>query len=185
MTRPVLPAALLRPGQILLVRRRSLLGWWIRWVTGAQVNHSTLIYSADTQMCIGAEDLDGVRLLRLAQFLADPAVTGLVLLEVPGLMPEQRRAVQTWALDHKGEAYDTLQLLGIYARHRVPFLTPSKLLLDSTDKMICSEFVVRAFQTIGVDLCPPGVCVGMVDPGMLHASPKLATVWEWWAEKGR
>lgn len=179
--RPEIPYQLLRPAQLLLVRRKGWLGWFIRRVTDSRVNHVTMITRADEPaLTIGSEDARGVTILPLQTFFEDDAVTGLVLMD-DDLDDAQRQKVLAWAVTHHGDHYDFLQLVGIYARHRLPWLTPDQMLLDSTDKMICSEYVTRARLEVGRDLRPEGVCTGMVDPGMIHASLALTVIWQWWA----
>lgn len=188
MTRPsiaeLLPIA--QPGQVLLVRRRGFLGWLIRRVTRSEYSHSALIDRTESGVVVTVEaaDLAGVKALRLNAHLEDPGVTGLLLRDA-ALTPSERAAVMKAAWLRVGRGYDTLQLLSIYVRHRLPWLFGGRRALeanrlDQADRLICSELVTIAYQEgAGLSLAPEGVVTGNVDPGMLAVAPTLVDVWRW------
>jgi hypothetical protein len=176
-----IPVEKIRPAQVLLVHRKGLLSWFIRRVTHSKWNHSALIEGArhgDTLYTIEAYDLQGVRHCALQDYCEDPEVRGLAIYDDPTLTMEERWAICEYAEGLNARPYDTLQLLGIYLRLRIPFLRPNQNRLDSTDALICSELVGRSYREVKRDLCPPGVGMGCLAPGDLPQ--RLTLVWEGW-----
>jgi hypothetical protein len=184
--------SLLRPAQILLVRRKGLLGWAIRRVTNSDYSHAALIDCTESGVWITVEaaDLSGVKAVRLVHYFYDPDVTGLLIRDRADLAIEERQAIMETAWLRVGQKYDTAQLLGIYARRRLPWLfgpCPMEAnRLDSRNRAICSELVtVATMEGIGEDLRPPGMAIGNVDPGSLAVTPKRQDVWKWSDTGGR
>jgi len=133
---------------------------------------------------VEAADLEGVKALRLERYLEDVRVTALRLRDLTALTPEERNAIMRTAWRNVGRGYDTLQLLSMWARRRLPWLFGRYPLarnrLDDQNRVVCSELVTLAYQMgAGIRLAPPHVAVGQVDPGMLADSMKLLTLWEW------
>lgn len=176
-----IPPEILRPAAVLLVHRRGWIGAAIRWVTRSPWNHSALIEGAlhgDEAWTIEAHDLEGVRHCRIADYEQDPAVRGLAVYDRPDLRMPARYLICEWAESKNGAPYDTAQLLGIYARCRIPWLSQERNSLDAEGRLICSELVGRAYLKAGVDLCPPGIGLGCLAPG--HLTQTLVKVWESW-----
>ena len=176
-----IPPEILRPGTVLLVHRRSWLGALIRWVTWSDWNHSALIEGAlhgDQVLLIEAHDLEGVKHCTIEGYTEDPAVRGLAVYEWPGLTIAQIQAICECAEAHNGMPYDTLQLVGIYLRARLPWVGKTRNRLDRADRMICSELVGRAYLAAGINLCPPGVGIGCLSPG--HLAQTMRMIWEGW-----
>ena len=184
---PPPPTHLLRSGQVILVRSGGVLGWLIRRVTG-QWNHAAMLDAMEPQapILLEARDLKGVAASGWTAWIAARTVQRLLVLDVPRMTDGERLNVLTWAYDHvnKGTRYDVLQLLGIYLRHRLPFLTPDRTLLDSETKMICSEYAARALASAGYDVTPDGIDVSITDPSMLESGGKLTPVCAWDIEAG-
>jgi hypothetical protein len=179
---------LLQPGQVLLVRRRGPIGALIRRVTGGDYNHVALVdvTAQGILITVEASDLDGVQAKRFEAYLEDESVEGLLLRDRPALTPLERAAIMRTAWLRVGARYDTLQLVGIYTRHRLPWMFggPVHALdqnrLDDRDRLICSELVSLAyFHGAGMFLAPPSVSMGMVDPAHIQRSGALTDVWSW------
>lgn len=174
------PEEVLKPARIVCVAKTGLLGWLIRKVTKQQWNHVGLLDPPD--FVLEAKDLHGTCVTKTADFFNAKGIYRIGIYEIQGLNWETKMSIMVEAYKMTGQPYDVLQLLGIYFRHRLPFLTPDKVLLDSEKKMICSEFVLRACLKAGINLCPDGIAPGLVDPGMLVAHPRIKTVYLWHKE---
>lgn len=184
---PPPPAELIRSGQVMLVRSAGLLGWIIRWVTGPW-NHVALIDALEPNapILLEAKDLHGVCSSSWAAWIAARTVQCLLILDIPNATSGERLNALTWAYQHvkKGTRYDVMQLLGIYLRHRLPFLTPTRTILDSKSKMICSEYAARAWESAGYSVAPSGIDVSILDPSMLETGTTLVPICTWGRETG-
>jgi hypothetical protein len=179
----------IRPAQVLLVRREGLAGWLIRRVTRSEYSHVALLdrTASGIVVTVEAADFDGVKALRLESYLEDERVTGLQIRDRATLTDDERSAIMRAAWLQVGSRYDALQLVGIYARWRLPWLfggrrrALSQNRLDARDRKICSELVTIAYHAgAGVCLAPDGVALGHVVPGHLADSPELTDqVWAW------
>ena len=178
----------LEPAQVLLIERRGWLSWLIRRTTHSRYSHATLIDRTESGILVTVEaaDLRGVQALRMERFLEDPGVTGLLLRDSTALTPWERQAVMRAAWLRVGRRYDGWQLVSIWLRRRLPWLFGGRKKalaanrFDSKDRLICSELVVVSFlEGAKLNLAPPHVAAGNVDPGHLAATPKLATLWRW------
>jgi hypothetical protein len=180
-------ATKLAPAQLLFVRRRGALGWLIRRVTASTFNHVALIGqdASGVWITVEAADLCGVQARRLESTLEDPSVTGLLIRDGELTLEERMRIMQAAWL-HVGEKYDVAQLVGIYARRRLPWLFGGRRRalgenrFDHRDRLICSELVTLAWYA-GARRClaPPGVALGNVDPGTIAIAPGLHKVFAW------
>ena len=177
-------------GQVLLVRRRGLVGWLIRRVTRSAWNHAALVDQTQSGVWVTVEASDNNRVTArlLTTHLHDQTVTGLLLRDSSLLTFQDRQRIMEAAWLQVGRRYDTLQLAGIYLRRRLPWLfggsrcALAENRLDSRDRLICSELVTVAYlKGAGMRLAPEGVAVGNVDPGHLATTAKLFTVWSWQA----
>ena len=173
---------------MLLIARRGWLGWLIRRVTRSPYSHVALVdrTAAGIWLTVEAADLDGVGAKRLESYLEDASVTGLLLRDSSILSDQDRAEVMRAAWLRVGAGYDTLQLVGMYARRRMPWMFGGRARalagnrLDSARRLICSELVTVAYQQgAGFALAPPGVGAGMVDPGHLARTARLVDLWRW------
>ena len=171
------PDEVLRPARIVCVAKKSLLGCLIRYVTGGPWNHCGLL--DPPVFVLEAKDLNGTTATKQEVFFDQKDIYKLGIYEVSNMNWESKMTTMAEAWKMQSKPYDTLQLLGIYLHKRFPFLTPHRMILDSEEKLICSEFILRAFEKAGINLIPENVHPGLVDPNMLVSHPRIKLVYLW------
>jgi len=179
---------LLDSAQVLLVARRGWLSALIRRVTESRYSHSTLLgrTAEGVVYTLEAADADGVKALRFERYLDDESVTGLLIRDSSVLTPFERVRIMEAGWLRVEAKYDTWAIVGIYLRRRLPWLFGGRKKalaenrLADDGKFFCSELVSVAYKEgASLNLAPPHVAIGNVDPGMLATTTKLRDVWRW------
>jgi hypothetical protein len=172
------------PGQILLFSRNTpVLGDLIRhaqshWLPPehAQWTHAMVDCWTSAPELIVAEDLQGVRRVGLGHYVQDPLVQVIAAYDAPGVhitsMLQKAQALNS-------EAYATADLVRVYLARVLGWKAIDLSLLDSEDRVICSEFAARCLYAGGIDVRGGYRSFGLVTPGDLAANVRLhqAAIW--------
>lgn len=163
---PELMAALLRPGDVMLVEGQNRVSVAIKYLTQSTWSHAALYVGdalgppppgAEPAVLIEAAMREGVRAVPLSNF----AHLNTRICRPVGLTPEDRKRVVDYAIARIGQQYDLSHLVDL-ARYLLP--TPPVplrwrrrvLALGSGDptRAICSTLIAQAFQSIRYPILP-------------------------------
>jgi hypothetical protein len=177
-----------RDGDILLCSAYDPFSKLIRWGTHSPWSHVAIAFRIDELnriMVLECIEKLGVRAVPLSGFISrtssgkEPYPGQIVLVRHGRMAVEPRRQLMekmaTFAFDRLGAPFSQAEVLKIVLRivlnrFRVK-LHPS---LGPKDEFICSEFVARCFETVGVTF--PWDGCGFIAPSDIAADPALAAV---------
>lgn len=149
------------PGDLFVVRTRTLAGWVIRWFTRSPYSHAGIIVDRDGGT-VEAKASGAVR-GHLADYRGCPMLVGA---PVP-LTPGERRAIVTAAVSLLGTPYGWLDLLSLAA---LQYGIRPKFIRDRVaryDRLTCAELTDQAYRKAGIHLFADGrPCMDVV-PGDL------------------
>jgi hypothetical protein len=180
-----------RDGDILLCSANDLGSRLISWSTRSQWSHVALAYrwpSLGRIMAFECVHTIGVRAVALSQFVTrtSSGVTpypGKILLarhedfaarKRTGKVDAMRR-LGDFAVDRFGDPFASGEILKIAARivlARAGIHTPSQL--APRDEFICSEYVARCLEKVGIDI--PWEGAGFIAPADFARDPKMHAV---------
>lgn len=130
-----------RDGDIVLVRSR----WWLRWL--ARYDHAALLYSRNPRLEGEARHwytvesgFSGVRDWPFPQTRAYDVYRPLCL-------PSVAYDAISWAMTQRGQPYAWWHLPAVIWRML-------RKRVEVAQARVCSELVVDAFRSVGLDLCP-------------------------------
>jgi hypothetical protein len=181
----------IRDGDVLLCSATDLGSRLISWSTRSQWTHIALAYrwpSLGRVMAFESVHTIGARAVPLASFVkrTSSGVTpypGKIILarhedfaarKRAGGMDAMRR-LGDFAVDRFGDPFASGEILKIAARivlGRTRVKTPSRL--APRDEFICSEYVAKCFQAIGIDIAWEGA--GFIAPADFARDPKMHAV---------
>ena len=181
----------IRDGDVLLCAATDLGSRLISWSTRSQWTHIALAYrwpSLGRIMAFESVHTIGVRAVPLANFITrtSSGVTpypGEIIVarheDFPGkgkdADPDAMRRLGDFAVDRFGDPFASGEILKIAARillGRTGTRTPKPLAPD--DEFICSEYVAKCFQVIGIDVAWDGA--GFVAPANFARDPKMHAI---------
>lgn len=191
---PPLPLAqiepLVRDGDVLLCAATDLGSRLISWSTRSPWTHVALAYrwpSLGRVMAFESVHNIGVRAVALANFIertssgVTPYPGDIILARSEDFAARQRddedamRRLGDFAVDRFGDPFATGEILKIAARivlGRTRVKTPSRL--APRDEFICSEYVAKCFETIGIHIAWDGA--GFIAPADFARDPKMHPV---------
>jgi hypothetical protein len=163
---PELTAALLRPGDVMLVEGQNRVSVAIKYLTQSTWSHAALYIGdalgppasgAEPAVLIEAAMREGVRAVPLSNF----AHLNTRICRPVGLTADDRKRVVDYALARIGQQYDLSHLVDL-ARYLLPAPpVPSRLrrrllAVGSGDptRAICSTLIAQAFQSIRYPILP-------------------------------
>lgn len=148
----------LKPGDILLYRTNSLVGWIIRTKTWSPVNHSETYLGSN----YSAASRDGIGVDTYTTYPLDDGKRKLEFVCRPNV-PFDFKKGKEWHEKQRGQEYDLLGLL-------VSFFSQKG---GARTKMFCSEHTARMAREEGLALFGSVWDADKVSPGMFLASPLL------------
>ena len=182
---------LVRDGDVLLCSATDLGSRLISWSTRSQWTHIALAYrwpSLGRIMAFECVHTIGVRAVALAKFIkrTSSGVTpypGKIILARHEDFAARKRADKTdamrrlgdFAVDRFGDPFASGEIMKIAARivlGRARVRTPRRL--APRDEFICSEYVAKCFETVGIDIAWDGA--GFIAPADFARDPKMHAV---------
>lgn len=180
-----------RDGDVLLCAADDLGSRLISWSTRSQWTHIAIAYrwpSLGRIMALESVHTMGVRAVPLAKFIkrTSSGVTpypGKIILarheDFPGKQrgdhAEAMRRLGDFAVDRFGDPFASGEILKIAARimlGRTRTKTPGPL--APHDEFICSEYVAKCFEVIGIDIAWNGA--GFIAPADFARDPKMQAI---------
>jgi len=180
-----------RDGDVLLCSATDLGSRLISWSTRSQWTHVALAYrwpSLGRIMAFESVHTIGVRAVALANFVTR---TSSGVTPYPGRIilarhddfaaskcadnPEAMRRLGDFAVDRFGDPFASGEILKIAARivlGRARIKTPAPL--SPRDEFICSEYVARCFEAVGIHIAWDGA--GFIAPADFARDPKMHAV---------
>ena len=181
----------IRDGDVLLCAATDIGSRLISWSTKSQWSHIAIAYrwpSLGRIMAFESVHTIGVRAVPLAKFIkrTSSGVTpypGNIILarhedfaaQKRGAKSEAIRRLGDFAVDRFGDPFASGEILKIAARimlGRTGMKTPR--ILAPRDEFICSEYVAKCFETLGIDIAWDGS--GFIAPGDFARDPKMHAV---------
>jgi|SRR5471030_1621309 hypothetical protein len=180
-----------RDGDVLLCSATDRGSRLISWSTRSQWTHIALAYrwpSLGRTMAFESVHTIGVRAVALTEFIkrTSSGVTpypGKIILarhedfatKTSADSPEAIRRLGDFAVDRFGDPFASGEVLKIAARimlGRTRVKTPTRLAPD--DEFICSEYVAKCYETIGIEIAWDGA--GFIAPADFARDPKMHAV---------
>jgi len=180
-----------RDGDVLLCAATDLGSRLISWSTRSHWTHIALAYrwpSLGRIMAFESMHTMGVRAVALAKFIqrtssgVTPYPGNIILARHEDFAVMKRtgktdalRRLGDFAVDRFGDPFASGEILKIAARivlGRTRVKTPSRL--APRDEFICSEYVARCFETIGIDIAWDGA--GFIAPADFARDPKMHAI---------
>jgi hypothetical protein len=183
-------APLIREGDVLLCSAHDLGSRLIAWTTRSQWTHVAMAYpwrSLERVMVFESVHTIGVRAVSIAKF-TERTSSGVT--PYPGQIvlarhadfegnakkdPGARRRLGDFAVDRFGDPFANREILKIAARvmlgrsrRRLPKI------LAPDDEFICSEYVAKCFEQVGIEIAWDGA--GFISPGDIALDPKMNAV---------
>lgn len=143
----------LEPGDVLLYSGTGFISWAIKTKTWSPFSHTEVYIGHGWS--VASRDGIGVGAYQLR-------TKDLALILRPNAPLDLQAGLQ-WFQTVKGEKYDWLGLFAFF------FATWQA----STNKMFCSEFVLRFLRAAGLEPFTPDTDADHVSPGMLATSPRF------------
>ena len=181
----------IRDGDVLLCAATDIGSRLISWSTRSQWTHIAIAYrwpSLGRIMAFESVHTIGVRAVPLAKFIkrTSSGVTpypGKIILarheefaaKKKGGHADAIRKLGDFAVDRFGDPFASGEILKIAARillGRIGTKTPRRL--KPHDEFICSEYVARCFEILGIDIAWDGA--GFVAPADFAKDPKMHAV---------
>jgi uncharacterized protein YycO len=151
---------------LIFVQPTDFIGKAIAWVTRSNDCHVAVVIS---KSFIIEAAWSGVRLARI-----DSYNNFEVFRYINVLSDEQSKSIIDFSYSKIGEWYDfggALYLGWLWLTRQSKKINQ----LNDPDRWFCSELVVAAFRSAGIDLCP-GIPAADVDPGTLSQSALLKKI---------
>lgn len=127
---------------IIAFKSYTLLSRLIRWVTRKDVTHVAILVGDHLIM---ETSLFGVRLrpLRDREY-------SYCILRCPTLTEEQQIDITDFVMQSVGKGYDFKLLIGI----GINLVFGKQLSWNNKDRYICIELILKAYESVGIDLLP-------------------------------
>ncbi|MDB5443203.1 MAG: hypothetical protein JWP73_1579 [Phenylobacterium sp.] len=179
---------LVRDGDVLLCSVHEPMSRLIRWATASPWSHAALAFRLpDIDRVIVLECVEhlGVRAVPLSGFITrtsrgvTPYPGRILLARHQGLAAKSRRQplkrMAEFAFDRLGDRFSQAEMVKIALRialGRFQLKTPPSLGPD--DEFICSEYVARCFQAVGLKI--PWDGYGFIAPADIAGDPRLQPI---------
>jgi hypothetical protein len=177
-----------RDGDILLCSANDFFSRLIRWATKSPWSHCAIAFrmeEIDRVLVLEAVEKLGVRCVPLSDFLRrtsggiEPYPGDIVLARHKGMDARSRakpmKKMADFAFDRLGDRFSQREMYKIAARIIVGRLNrhmPRSLGPD--DEFICSEYVARCYETVGIRF--PWDGLGFMAPADIARDPRLEAV---------
>lgn len=191
-TMPPLPydvvRTLVRDGDILLCSSHEAASRLIRWATKSDWSHCAIAFrmdQIDRVMVLECVERLGVRAVPLSDFISRTSAgvrpyPGKMLLArhaaAAGFEPHELvRGMCGFAFDQLGRRFSQAETIKIGVRialGRLGIVMPSRVRSD--DEFICSEYVARCFEAVGIRIGWDGL--GFMAPADIAADPAVTAV---------
>jgi len=179
---------MVRSGDILLCSSRGIASRAIRWATRSPWSHNAVAFrieEIDRVLVLECVEHIGVRAVPLSDFIAHtssgrPPYPGRILLARHQAMAAiagnaTTRQMMGFAFDRLGVCFSQKETIKIAARialGRLNIHMPTCLRPD--DEYICSEYVARCFEAVGIVI--PWDGLGFIAPADFAFDPKVEAV---------
>jgi hypothetical protein len=177
-----------RDGDILLCSANDVFSRLIRWATKSPWSHCAIAFrmeEIDRVLVLEAVEKLGVRCVPLSDFLRrtsggiEPYPGDIVLARHTGMAAKSRakpmKRMAAFAFDRLGDKFSQGEMYKIAARIIVGrFNRHMPKSLGPDDEFICSEYVARCYETIGIKF--PWDGLGFMAPADIARDPRLEAV---------
>ena len=178
-----------RTGDILLCSGTHWFSRLIRWATASEWSHIAMVVRVDDLdqvMVMEAVEQVGVRMVPFHHFLTENATKkrvfpGEVILarhdEFEAKVAEGRlRDFSRFAVDRLGDPFGAREMTKIVLRLAVGRFRRRHMprMLESDDEFICSEYVYRCYQQLGIEVEWNGL--GFISPACFARDPRINPV---------
>jgi hypothetical protein len=177
-----------RDGDLLLCSANDVFSRLIRWATKSRWSHVAIAFrmeEIDRVMVLECVEKMGVRAVPLSAFIArtsngvEPYPGRILLARHQGMSAKSRnqpmRRMAAFAFDRLGDRFSKAEVnkialrvvLGRFKRRLHPSLGPK-------DEFICSEYVARCLETVGIKI--PWDGLGFIAPADFARDPRIDAV---------
>jgi len=177
-----------RDGDLLLCSAHDPFSRLIRWATRSPWTHVAIAYrlkEIDRVIVLECVEKIGVRVVPLSTFISrtsegvHPFPGKIVLARHKGMAAKSRqppmKKIAQFAFDRLGDRYSTEEMLKIAARIAFGrFERKMPRSLGPKNEFICSEYVARCFEKVGLSV--PWDGLGFISPGDFAADPRIDAV---------
>ena len=178
----------IRDGDLLMCSAHDFGSRLIRWATRSVWSHCAIAFrmpDIDRVMCLECVERLGVRAVPLSDFVRrtssgiEPYPGRIVLARHPAIAARDgatpMKAMSGFAFDRLGRAFSRREVAKIGLRillGRFDIRLPGAVAAD--DEYICSEYVARCFEQVGIAI--PWDGLGFVAPGDFALDPAITAV---------
>jgi len=177
-----------RDGDVLLCSADDRFSRLIRWGASSPWSHVAIAFqmpAIDRVMVLECVEKLGVRALPLSMFITKTSsgvqpYPGRILLARHAALAEMAgpgplRQLAEFAFGRLGDPFSRIEMAKIVVRIVLGrFDVKLHPVLGPKDEFICSEFVARCFQAVGIEI--PWDGLGFIGPGDIAADPRLEAV---------
>lgn len=158
----------LQDGDVLICSGSGVFSSMIQQATDSVWSHVAFVLrldSIDRVMVLESVEPIGVRTVRLSKYLEDYANDGkaypggLAIIRNKNFAatvgPQKLKMLTQYAVDQFGYPYDKDEIIKIAARifaAKVPFTKKQKMKIETDREFICSEYVARCYEHVGLDI---------------------------------
>jgi hypothetical protein len=139
----------------------SIIDWAISKITGSKVTHVAIMYDNEDELVLEAI-WSGNQVIDI-----DSKKGKYYILRYEGLTPEQRDEVVDYIKPTLDADYDYRLIFAILIYR----LFGRLVYIDDSTKFICSEIIVDAYKSVGIDIVPQLGEKKYASPGDLYNSP--------------
>ena len=178
----------IRDGDLLLCSARDPFSRLIKWATKSPWSHVAMAFrmeDIDRVLVVECVEKIGVRCVPLSTFVSrtsagvTPYPGQIVIARHKGMAAKSRarpmRKMAAAAFDRLGDKFSPGEILKIGLRIAISrFRREMPRSLGPKDEYICSEFVARCYQTIGIEF--PWDGLGFMAPADIAKDPRLEAV---------
>ncbi|MEM5778792.1 MAG: YiiX/YebB-like N1pC/P60 family cysteine hydrolase [Candidatus Aenigmatarchaeota archaeon] len=168
---------MLQPGDCVLISGEHFISRGIKWFTNSKYNHVALYVGGGEGYVIEATEA-GVEKNKLSKLLQ--SASGVCIRRVPNLTVFQAELIKNKAYQLLYQNYDFLQFISMipyFLFRKIGFNFPF-LLLNSRNRMICSELYAVCLYAAGIKLKSSIKKFKSITPEDLYRSDLLVTVYE-------